>query len=350
MKPQWLGRSPDLRIEPHRSRWIMSLALSLLLWPVGGMAQGPDTAPASMNRAQVSLSTRQDSRVDHVHRHISRGLLLTAEWLDSFFDDERYEREVNKTRLRLSLGSRLIEGRGMAFETNTRLRIVLPELENRLSIELSSDAGRDRRDRPTRTTGVRGVEDGTEEHAGILTAGIRTLVQRTDQMNLDLSSGLQLRRLRPVFFVEPRHRLTWDLADWQLRVIQRVRWSSDETWVLRSQTDSERLVPWGIFFRSTARVEWFEREEALFYDLDFGLSTAWTAHSAVALQWNNRFKTQPQHALETSLLRFRYRHRIWREWPSLEAGPQLVFPDDRDYRPTAGVFLKLNVVFGYTGS
>ncbi len=290
-------------------------------------------------------SRRYDTFVDRFHSGVSDRLLSTAEWLDSFFDDERYESEVNRTRLRLSFETSLVDAEGFEFDADTRLRILLPELEDRLSFEVSGDTREDFRNRPVGGTGMDEVDD---EDDGALTAGFRYLVRGTDRLNLGLSSGVRIRDLRPVLFVEPRHRLTFDYDPWILRFTQRVRWFTDEGWDIRSQTDAERLVFGEYFFRATGRVKWFERENGMFYDLDFGISRPLDDKSAAELQWNNRFETRPQHELETTFFQLRYRRRFWREWLSFETGPQLAFPADRDYRPTLGVFFKLNMVFGYT--
>ena len=345
MRRKWSRKSPVAPPPPSFGRWAGWLCLTLLLFPVGGMAQPPPKEDGTVRRPVFDGERGHDTLVDRFHKRISRRLLSTAEWLDSFFDDERYESEVNETRLRLSLEGSLIDAEGMDFDANTRLRIVLPELENRLSIEISGDTREELRER---RTGVTGVDDIEDEDDGRFRAGIRYLVRSTDRLNLGLSTGLRIRDLRPVLYVEPRHRLTLDYDPWMLRFTQRVRWFTDEGWDIRSQTDMERMVLGDFFFRSTARVKWFDREEGMFYDLDFGISRALSAKSAAELEWNNRFETRPQHELATSFFQLRYRRRIWREWLSVETGPQLAFPEDRDYRPTLGVFFKVNVVFGYT--
>ncbi|MFP4390267.1 MAG: hypothetical protein ACLFPR_15135, partial [Desulfococcaceae bacterium] len=169
----------------------------------------------------------RETFIDRFHFGVSRRLLSTAQWLDSFFDDERYESEVNRTRLRLSLETGLVDAEGFEFDANTRLRIVLPELENRLSFEISGDTREDLRDRPS---GVTGLEEVDDEDDGALTAGFRYLVRGTDRLNLGLSSGVRIRDLRPVLFAEPRQRLTFDYDPWVLRFTQRVRWFTDEGW------------------------------------------------------------------------------------------------------------------------
>jgi hypothetical protein len=279
------------------------------------------------------------TRVDAIHRNISRRILSTAQWLDSFFDDERFESEENRSRMRISFENRLLDAEGLDSDVRTRLRIVLPELEERLAFEISGDTGDSFRNVPSRE-----VEDPDESG---LTAGFRYLIRGTDRFNLHLSTGLRIRDAAPVFYLEPRHRFTQDLEPWILRFTQRLRWYSDEGWEPRSRVDLERLI-WGdFFFRSTAEVKWLEREPGVFYDLDASVSRVLDSVSAAELLWGNRFETRPRHRLERSFLQFRYRRRIWRDWLSFEIGPELAFPEDRDFHPSLGAFLNVHVVFGY---
>lgn len=315
--------------------WFPALAALILLFPFGL----PQTVSAED-------AVAGDTVVDRFHGDVSRRLLSTARWLDHFFDDERFEEEVNETRLRLSFETSLLDGEGLDADVRTRLRIVLPELENRLSFEISGDTRDEIRESPT---GAANFDDAYDEDDGRLSAGVRYLIQGTDRLNLDLSTGLRIRNLRPVLYVEPRHRLTFDYEPWVLRLTQRLRWLTDDGWEPSSRVDLERIVFDDFFFRSTFELKWFERESGIFYNLDFSVSRALNLESAVELQWNNRFETRPDHRLETTYFELRYRRRIWRDWLSFETGPQLAFPEDRDFHPALGVFFKLNMVFGNIG-
>ena len=303
-----------------------------------------DPPPAESGAPDSEIPDRP--MVDTAHYHISNTLLSSAEWLDAFFDDERYKSEVNESRLKLSFESSVINGEGVNFDANTHLKIVLPEMENRLSFEISGDTDDEiRDDRSSDRALDKTIKDETDR--GGLTAGFRYLLAAKERYNIHIKSGARIRGLKPVVYIGPRYRQTWDLENWALRFTQRLRWYSDEGFESRSRWDLERPVFGDYFFRTTTEIKWYEVENGLFYDLDFSLSHAIDGRSAIEFQWNNRFRTRPHDQLSTTVFRLRYRRRVWRDWLSFEVAPQIAYPRDRDYNVTPGILFRFNMVFGF---
>jgi hypothetical protein len=80
---------------------------------------------------------------DTLHGVVDSGLRATATWIDAFFSNERYEAELNKTRLRLRFDAFAQEGDGVEFEVEPRLRIVLPGTGRRLSLVAQDTSNRE---------------------------------------------------------------------------------------------------------------------------------------------------------------------------------------------------------------
>lgn len=301
----------------------------------------PDPIPA-----ETGTPEPDPLMMDAAHSRISESLLSSAEWLDAFFDDERFESEDNDSRLKLSFESSAINGEGINFDANTHLRIALPELENRLTFEISGDTEDEIGDaRPIGDDLDEPIDD--ESDSGGFTAGFRYLLAAKEQYNIQIKTGARIRAFEPVVYIGPRYRQTWDLENWTLRFTQRLRWYSDDGWETRSRLDLERPVFDDYFFRTTTEIKWYEIENGLFYDLDFSLSHAIDGRSAIDFEWNNRFKTRPHDQLSTTVLRLRYRRRVWRDWLSFEVAPQIAYPRDRDYNFTPGILFRFHVVFGF---
>lgn len=322
----WLGLAPPIAAAPP---------------------EGPPDPPPAESEAPGS-ETPDRPMVDTAHYHISNSLLSSAEWLDAFFDDERYESEANKSRFKLSFEGSVINGEGVNFDADTHLKIVLPELEDRLSFEISGDTDDEIRDVGPQNQSLKETVDGDDDRKpGGLTASFRYLLKATDRLNIHLKSGARIRSLEPVVYIGPRYRQTVDRDPWLLRLTQRFRWFSNTGWESRSRFDLDRAVSAEYFFRATTQVEWYEEENGLFYDLDFSLSHPIDGRSAIEFEWNNRFKTRPHNQLSATVLRLRYRRRVWRDWLSFEVTPQIAYPRDREYNFTPGVIFKFTIVFGF---
>jgi hypothetical protein len=73
--------------------------------------------------------TGEDSDVgtaDAVHGLASDAVTASSDWLDSFFGEESYEVENNKTRLKLNFVAFAAEGRGTGYTATVGAKIALP--------------------------------------------------------------------------------------------------------------------------------------------------------------------------------------------------------------------------------
>lgn len=334
-----LPETPDCAIVRRmfqRVAAIWLLAAFFWIWPTRPLwAAPPDGA------------SRFWPIVDTTHDRISRTILSSAEWFDAFFLDERHENEINETRLKISFESSAVNGEGMNFDARTSLNVVLPEMEERLSFEISGNTSDYKTDVPLADENLKDTAEDEEKRGGV-TAGFRYLLAATDRLNIDLKTGARIRSFQPVVYAGPRYRHTIDFNVWTLRFTQRLRWYSDEGWESRSRLDMERDGFFGDnFFRTTSEIKWFESENGLFYDLDFNFSRAINARTAIEFQWQNRFKTHPHRQLANTAFHLRFRRRILRDWISVEITPQIAYPRSQNYNFTPGIFFKFNVVFGF---
>lgn len=296
----------------------------------------------SASAASDELPDTGETKADALHGRIAEEVSTTAAWLDSFFNDENYQDEVNKTSLRVSLSSFTEAGEGTDLKFRTGLRLRLPYLENRLLLFVSGET----EDLDTTDSEWEDVEDeftGTDsDNASV---GLRYFFKETVRSNASLSGGLRFRSGSPVVYVQPRYRYTWDLSDWGLRFIQKFSWYSDSGFDSRSELQLERALANLWFFRTTAQLDWYEDEDGVFPQLNFDWSRPLSERRVISLQWNNYFETEPRAVLSSSVLKARYRQQVWRRWLRFEMAPQIAFPQDEGYDASPGIFFKLEAEF-----
>lgn len=287
--------------------------------------------------------------VDKAHAGVSNGVLASANWLDSFFSDERVEAEQNRTRLKVALNFFSEEGEGLEFDPRINLRLVLPRFNNRLQLELARESEEDlvldSEDPLVRRSVRRRRFEDMEERD--FTAALRYFVKATRRANISMSAGLRIRGGIPVGLFGPRLRQEINLKPWTLRFTQRLLWFTDTGLESNTRLDLERPLPMDLFFRTSAGFSWFEDRNNYFYDLRFLLFQPLSAKRSLGYEWNNFFELKdPNNHLEETNLRLRYRQRIWRDWLFFEVAPQLGFPKDRDFDLTPGILLRLDMFFG----
>jgi hypothetical protein len=273
---------------------------------------------------------------DRVQRSVSENINSAAQWIDSFFDDERYIAEDATTKLRFRQSLFLEYGDSAENKTRVNLSIDIPRTKNRLRVFVASEDDTNK----TPDTLFNRVETSEDTSA----AGVQFFAKSTRKKNLSLTTGVKLDSVE--FFIGPRYRRNLRFADWQFRFTQRVRWFSSKGWEATTRFDFERLLSKKLFFRHTLDGRWREEDEGYRYEIRPSLIQQLDEKKAIEYQWNTLFKTRPNHRLESSVLLVRYRSRFLRKWLFYEINPQLAFRNDEDFDPKAGITFQLEVVFG----
>ena len=277
---------------------------------------------------------------------ISEKLRASANWLDSFFRDERTEIEENKTTLKLRFSSFSEEGEGADFNTRVRLRLVLPELEDKLHIEIigEGDPDKDATKKYDNLLERQGeIDDESDKN---LNLALRYFIKSAREKNISFNLGARLNDLTPVVYGGPRYSISKNFDPWLLRFTQEVKWFTDEGWESKTRLDYERSLTKDLFFRTSTAGYWYQGEDGYFYNVNFYLYQILDEDQALEYSWNNFFKTRPNHELYEIIVHAEYRKRFWREWLFFEVRPQIAFREEDDFEPRAGITLALEAIFG----
>jgi hypothetical protein len=308
------------------ARRLLMATLLCVLWQTPGAADAPDPEPSPSLLA-----------ADRVQASISENINGAAQWIDSFFDDERFIAEDATTKLRLGESVFLETGDSPEYKTKINLSIDIPKTKKKLRLFIASEDDTDK----TPDTLFNRVETSEDTSA----AGIQFFAKATRRKNLSLTTGVKLESME--LFIGPRYRLTIPIDDdWQARFTQRVRWYTSMGWESTTRLDFERLINDSFFFRQTLDGRWREEDEGYRFEVRPTLIQKLHSGKAIEYQWNTLFKTRPRHRLESSVLRVRYRRNFLRKWLFYEANPQVAFRNEEDFDPKLGITFQLEVVFG----
>ena len=299
-----------------------------------------ESAPAGDPAADAEAE--EEMTVDSVHEMLSKSVSASAAWMDAFFDDRTYEEEVNQSTLRLSLSTLWEEGEDLDVEAKVKLRVSLPRWENRLQLVIAGDSDDSNAFDDLEDEDLELPGDGDKN----ATVGLRYFAKQTKRHNVSLSGGLRWRDGAPRVYIQPRYRFFTDLGTWDARFIQKVGWFQSDGWESRSTLQFERILGDDYFFRTEGKLDWYEDEEGWFPQLNFILRKPLSRRRMASLEWRNYFETKPDSILESSVIKLRYRQRVYRDWLWFEVAPQVTFPEEDDYDWQPGLMLKLEAYFG----
>lgn len=307
-----------------------SLLAAMLLLPCGSPAAEPGDTDAPIDYPELA---------DTVQQRVSENINSAAQWVDSFFDDERYVAEDATTKLRFGQSVFLEYGATPEFKTRLNLSVYIPRTENRLRLFVGSG-----NDTDNESSGTLPGKIEESDSSGGSTAGVQFFAKASDRQNLSLAAGVKVSSLE--VFAGPRYRRTFKYRDTQLRFTQGIRWYTRSGWESRTRLDYERLVGEQLFFRQSLDGRWREEDAGYQYELRSSLIQQLHLRKAIEYQWVNLFKTHPHQRLDSTVLRIRYRQNFWRKWLFYEMNPQLALRNDEHFKPKAGIMLRVEVVFG----
>lgn len=308
----------------------------------------PEQAPAPPAAAPPPTEEQKPvpGFIDTLHGGISRRILSTADWLDSFFLDERAVKEENHTYVRFRYDVFPEEKSGVRYGPTVDLRLVLPELQKKTHLVFSSEQPTPAPGAPAEpnTTGA-GVGPAPERHA---TAAIHYFFKSTTEESVVLRVGAVVNLTSPALFIAPRYRLLIPLKPWDFRFSQEVVYRTDTRWQSETQFDLERPLSHELFFRTNVTGIWKEQERGYSYSLNFSVRQPLGASHALNYTWSNSYQTRPVNELTNVGLSVGYRHSFWREWLFYEIAPQVRFPRDRNFDVTPGILFRIEMFFGVT--
>lgn len=302
-------------------------------------------------QAGKKAGTQAGNAADAFHRSLSKRIINSAAWLDSFFANERSLSEENRSNIRLRYSFFLEDSSDLSNEPRIGGRLVLPALEKKAHIIFTTDP-----DEPLYKSKIFS-EDADKEQVVMdtpktttsdkrrFTTALQYFLESTDTQSISIRTGLRFSNLEPAVFAAPRYRLLIPLDSWDFRFTQEVMYRTDTQWQETTRFDLERPLG-SYFFRSTAEGSWFEDSSGYFYNLRFALFHPIGPKYALNYEWINSFETEPTGKLTDIILRARYRQSIWRDWVFFEIVPQCRFPSDRDQQFTPGILFALEAIFG----
>jgi hypothetical protein len=307
------------------------------------LSTSPSVTDLSPERGTAGAPEEGNNIVDQLHEGLTTGFLSSANWLDSFFGDERYEAEIGKSQLKVRFDAFREGSTGMDYRRpNFDLRLVLPQMRHKTRLVISGDPNMDIETTSPQPGGT-STAKGTDRN---LTTSLQVAPVETKYSNFSIRAGLKFHNGQLTVLGGPRYRYLIPLDPWDLRFTQELIWSTTMRWQSVTRFDLERPLPSGLFFRTSLEGIWSENVVGYPYALRFLLIEPLDRNRALEYEWINGFQTYPTDELVEELLVFRYRQRFWRDWLFLEIAPQYRFNRSRSFNATPGILFRIEMVFG----
>lgn len=315
-------------------------ALGLFLTCASPSQADFDPDPGTQGDDIPLVSDEYEAKVDATHQKTSEWLLSAADWVDSFFGDDRFILEENTTRVKLRLSYGYSRFDGFDFSPRLSLQLQLPKLSKKalLIVGVSDDDDFDIGDDP-----VSDEPRNMDNEKSDLSAGLRYFLKSTQAYNLSTTVGASWGYL----YAGLRYRYIYDFGPWQGRVTDNIKYYTDDGFENRLSMDMERHFSRRWLFRTSGSIDWYEERDGWPHALHFLLYHVLNQHQALKYELGNYFDTTPRYQLTELQFKVCYRQRFFRDWLIAEVAPQIGFPYDNNHDPNPGIVVRLEADFGY---
>lgn len=283
--------------------------------------------------------------VNVTHSYLSTTVERLSQRIDIFFGEDRIYEEATGTYVQA--GGSVIYGRGgeFDFDEKFRIKIDLPQLQEKVSLVIESDDENDNTEDFNKiTTGTNLVD---EREDSDVSAALQFILKEKKQWRLALRPGLRFSD--PIdSFIKLRFRRTQSLDEtWLSRSTVQIGYFSSRGWENELKLEVERGIGEKNFFRSTSTLLWREDFPGnQFLGQTFLVTHIVDPRQSIASEVGTSAETRPNLRDSSYFSSIRYRRDIHRGWLFFELKPQVIFARENDYDADPALVLTLEALLG----
>jgi len=326
-----------VRSAGQRSSIVFSLLAVLLL---------PHATALAEAKSQAQENTREEGVLDGFHSLLSERFIRLANDLDGLFGGPEDDLYANESWLRFRLELRKFESESPQLRGNIKLKLVLPNTENRLRLLLSTE------DDDILDPGE--IRDGigtTASDANNVSFALRFLQSARDKASIKFDVGARFRDSELQAFGRVNASLSFDQPVHSGRDLSLINnfWlfsaSGYENRLKLNFTQAIRGYPEGLF-QSRSEIIWKNNEPGARFVQLFGTYGEYRDDIFAGLEsiFNVSTASVPdEEHLRSIEVRIRYRQNIWRDWFYYEVWPRIRWESQNDYSARFGLQLRAEV-------
>ncbi len=326
-------------IRPNRSSWHLLLGI-LMLVPLrlfGAEQVTPQTASAI---PVVQESDRFDS-MEGPRNYLSAKITRFANEMDRFFGGDRHYQESNQSVVQLSLTRALGYGGDRKYDLAARVNLKLPESEGKLRLLLETDPEKNISADPAQGHPVLSDKVIVPGSAAV---AVRYTTEENNVWHFSTDAGLKFPiPVKP--FVRARGSYSAPLGKWQINAAESLYWFNTLGVGATSKLDLDHIISSSVLFRSSSNATWLNDKHNIDMRQDLSVFHTLNDRTALLYQVSAIGVSNPSFEVTDYVALLLCRYRMHKEWLFFEISPQLHFPRERNFKASAALSLRMEVLF-----
>ncbi len=295
---------------------------------------GPPAPPTTTDEALEMLDTSR--------AYVSGKLVGFVSDIDSFFGDSRHYQEANDSVFQLDTTRVIGYGSEHIPTLALRANVHLPVAEKKLHLIIETNPDKNQVVDPKQTQPQPLNEPTTPQSFG---AALRFMKEEAERLNFSADAGLKFHGLGATPFVRSRISLAAPVDEWRVKLAETAFWFNTLGVGETTQLDFERPFNDPLLFRATSIATWLHDTQNFDLRQDFTVFHKLDERAAIQYQASVIGVSNPVTRVTDYALMVLYRYRLHQQWIYFEVSPQLHFPQERNYRLSPLLSLRLEMLF-----
>lgn len=278
--------------------------------------------------------------VDASRDYLSGRFVSLVASIDNFFGNDRNYQETNDSVLQMDI-NKVIGYNGDGFVLSGRAKVRLPNTEKRLHLLVETDPDKNTANPSTLNQSAQPAPASPVSYG----AGIRYEKSEDDRWYFSADTGLKLAGIQTAPFARSRLSYATPLEQWRLKASETAFWFNSTGIGETTQLDFERPISDPLLFRATSLATWLHDQQNFNLGQYFSIFQTVDDRTKMQYQAGAIGLTRPITEVTDYFISVLYRHRLHREWLYFDLGPQLHFPRTRNFRASALLGMRLEILF-----
>jgi hypothetical protein len=282
-------------------------------------------------------------KVYTAHDVLSKKLMTTTNWIDSFFGNKKYLEEQNGSRLRFFNIFSKFESDKFRSQPAFKFNFRFPNLQKKLQINFEK-----RGKNETNLTAIPetrlSTEDGRTEDD--LRSSASYFLDNMLDFKIKVTAGARIRWPVKLFgnlrisreFLFPRN--------WEFRIISNSFWEQVEGYGESFSADFSKQLSENFLFRFVNETTWLDDSDITYVAHGPSLYQRLSVRRVISYNARVNYNNRPTYHLQNYALSVIYRQNIMKQFLFYELVPQVSFDKSRNFKAKSGIALKIELTIG----
>lgn len=277
------------------------------------------------------------------HEILSKNIMRSTNWVDSFFGNKKQFDEQNGTRLNFYHILSKFESEDVQARPGIKINLKFPNLEKKLQINIEKRASNEDTASPIAESNLLTERDLPNKD---LRTSASLFLKNLSDLNIKFTAGVRI-KIPPRVFSHFRVSKIVPLPfEWNMKSISTSYWEQVEGVGQSLSVDFDRRISDLFLLRIVNESAWTDENDTISSSHGPSLFQKISLRRAISYNFRFNYLNRPNYRIDNYSASISYRQNISKSWLFYELVPQINFARIRNFKSNLGIALKTEFSIG----